>query len=256
MHLDLSGRRALVTGGSEGLGKAMVRRFAQSGARVVALARREDVLDAAIVEIDAEAPGRVQGIACDVTDERAVADALGRVGPIDILVNNAGSSFRRPLAELGRDDMLADLDLKLFAAVHLARLVTPGMKERRWGRIVNVLAIAAKAPDAGSAPTSLSRAAGMALTKAMSRELAPFNVLVNALLVGKIESGQWARRHAAEAAGMSYDEFLASQAGAIPLGRVGRAEEFANVACFLVSDAASYVTGTAINVDGGTSPVS
>jgi 3-oxoacyl-[acyl-carrier protein] reductase len=259
MHIDLSNRTALVTGGSEGIGKAIVSRLARSGANVVALARREDVLATAMAEIEEAAPGRVLGIPCDVTDqgrvEAAVAEGAARLGPIDILVNNAGSSFRRPLPELTRADLIADLDLKLLAAVHLARLVTPAMKERRFGRILNVVAIIGKAPNAGSAPTSLSRAAGIALTKSMSLELAPWNILVNALCVGKIESGQWQRRHRESAPSTPYEDYLQSLAGPIPLGRYGEAEELANVACFLASDQASYLTGTAINVDGGLCPV-
>jgi NAD(P)-dependent dehydrogenase (short-subunit alcohol dehydrogenase family) len=130
------------------------------------------------------------------------------------------------------------------------------MRERKWGRVVNVLNIGAKAPGADSTPTSVSRAAGLALTKALSKENAPHNVLVNAMLVGLIESDQWARRHKAGGDGKSYEEFLEGMAkGRIPIGRIGRSEEFARMACFLCSDAGSFITGVAINVDGGASPV-
>jgi 3-oxoacyl-[acyl-carrier protein] reductase len=127
------------------------------------------------------------------------------------------------------------------------------MQERRWGRIINILNIGAKAPRAASAPTSVTRAAGMALTKVLAGEGAPHNILVNALLVGRIESDQWVQR--AQQLGKPVPEFLAEMGKGIPLGRVGRAEEFANMACFLASDAASYITGTATNIDGGSSPV-
>jgi 3-oxoacyl-[acyl-carrier protein] reductase len=196
---------------------------------------------------------------CDLTreaeTEAAAMGVIADLGRIDILVNNAGTSFRRPFDELSRDDLVADLDLKLFPALRLAQLVAPGMKERRFGRIINVLSIGAKAPKGGGAPTAVSRAAGLALTKILAHELAPHNVLVNALCVGAIKSAQWERRHRQEAPHLSYEAFLESTAKTVPLGRVGEAEEFANVACFLASDAASYVTGTAINVDGGLSPV-
>ena len=130
------------------------------------------------------------------------------------------------------------------------------MRERKWGRIVNVLNIGAKAPDANSTPTSVSRAAGLALTKVLSQENAQHNVLVNAMLVGLIESDQWQRRHKSANDGKSYQEFIAAMAkGRIPLGRMGKAEEFARLACFLCSDAGSFITGVAINVDGGASPV-
>jgi NAD(P)-dependent dehydrogenase (short-subunit alcohol dehydrogenase family) len=248
-----------VTGASSGLGKAIAAQFAASGASVALLARNQEKLTAAAREIGAAGGGRVEPIVCDVTVESAidaaVATARERLGPIDILVNNAGSSFRQPLLEQSRAGVIADLELKLLAAIRFAQLVVPAMQERRWGRILNVVSIAAKAPGPASAPTTLSRAAGIALTKSLSHELAPWNILVNALCVGKIKSGQWQRRHAQDGRGLSYDEFLAPQAAAIPLGRLGEAEEFARVACFLASDAASYVTGVALNVDGGLSPV-
>ena len=146
-----------------------------------------------------------------------------------------------------------DFDQKLFAAIRLTRLVWPQMKERRWGRVINVLNIGAKAPRARSAPTSITRAAGMALTKVLSSEGAPHNVLVNAMLVGFIEADQHVQ--AAKKRAFRSSDYIGARAKEIPLGRIGRAEEFANIACFLVSDAGSYITGTAINVDGGRSPV-
>jgi NAD(P)-dependent dehydrogenase (short-subunit alcohol dehydrogenase family) len=129
------------------------------------------------------------------------------------------------------------------------------MKERRWGRIINVLNIGAKAPTANSAPTSVTRAAGLALTKVLANEGAPHNVLVNALLVGLIDSDQWKRLHAQSGEERDYPGFLAGLAAGIPLGRIGKPEEFASLACFLASEAGGFVTGSAINVDGGQSPV-
>jgi NAD(P)-dependent dehydrogenase (short-subunit alcohol dehydrogenase family) len=175
-------------------------------------------------------------------------------GHIDIVVNNAGTSQTGEFTSVTDEVWQADLDLKLFAAIRLTRLAWPQMVERRWGRVINVLNIGAKAPKAGSAPTSVSRAAGMALTKILAGEGAPHNVLVNALHVGLIDSDQWVRKYAASGT-ESYNAFLADMGKAVPLGRVGTAEEFANVACFLASDLASYVTGTSINVDGNLSPV-
>jgi len=180
---------------------------------------------------------------------------MSQLGKIDILVNNAGQSTRGPSEEITDEMWQSDLDLKLFAQIRLARLVFPQMKQRRWGRIVNVLNIGAKAPGADSAPTSVSRAAQMAFSKVLSQEGAPHNVLVNSLHVGVIVSDQIVRRHNREGANVSLDEFIRQAGRGVPLGRMGRAEEFANIACFLVSDAASYVTGCAINVDGGRSPV-
>jgi NAD(P)-dependent dehydrogenase (short-subunit alcohol dehydrogenase family) len=170
-------------------------------------------------------------------------------------VNNAGTSQRAPFLQVSDALWQDDLDLKLFAAIRLTRLAFPGMIGRRWGRVINVLNTGAKAPPAEGAPTAVSRAAGMALTKVLSQEGAKHNVLVNALLVGLIDSDQHRRRHAAEQSNESYDEWLAKLGKAVPLGRYGKAEEFAATALFLCSDAGGYVTGTAINVDGGRSPV-
>jgi 3-oxoacyl-[acyl-carrier protein] reductase len=131
--------------------------------------------------------------------------------------------------------------------------VSPQMKERRWGRIINVLNIGAKAPRANSMPTSVSRAAGMAMTKALSQEFAPFNVLVNAMLVGLIEADQHVQR--AKSLNEPLDKYYETRAKEIPLGRYGKPEEFANLATFLASEQNGYITGTATNVDGGRSPV-
>jgi NAD(P)-dependent dehydrogenase (short-subunit alcohol dehydrogenase family) len=260
MQISLAGRTALITGGSKGLGLAMGRAFAAAGGAVALVARGEAALAAARSEIEAATPGaRVAAIAADIATaegcERAFAGASEALGRVDILVNNAGTSQRGPFLSVTDEVWQADLDLKLFAAIRLARLALPGMQERRWGRIVNVLNIGAKAPPGGSAPTSVSRAAGMALTKVLAHEGAPHGVLVNALLVGIIESDQWVRRHAAEQRNISWEEWKAEQGRGVPLGRIGKAEEFAAMALLLASDAGGYVTGTAINVDGGRSPV-
>ena len=259
MQIDLSGRAALITGASEGLGLAVARRLAASGADVAMIARRSGPLDAAADEVRRTALGQVLPLACDVTDgpaaRAAAEEAAHRLGRVDILVNNAGSSARGEIESLTREKVVTDMDLKVVAALALVRHVVPGMKQRRWGRILNTAAIVGKTPGAGSMPTSLSRAAGLAMTRALSQELAPWGILVNALCVGKIKSGQWERRYDASDKSQSYDEFLQPVADTIPLGRLGEAEEFANVACFLASDLASYVTGAAINVDGGLCPV-
>ncbi|MCY3810886.1 MAG: SDR family oxidoreductase [Gammaproteobacteria bacterium] len=259
MDLDLAGKTALITGASLGLGRAMAEAFHGAGANVALLARREDILTQAAAEIGAATGGKVGAYPCDVTDpnaiEAAVTQATGELGGIDILVNNAGQSQTGRFEDLTDEVWQYDLDLKLFAAIRLSRLVFPGMKARRWGRIVNILNTAAKAPPPGSAPTSVSRAAGMALTKVLAGEGAPHNVLVNALMIGSIKSDQIRRAYDRSDKSVGFEEFMANAGKSLPMGRMGEAEECANVALFLVSGGASYLTGCAINMDGGVSRV-
>jgi NAD(P)-dependent dehydrogenase (short-subunit alcohol dehydrogenase family) len=259
MEISLTGRTAVVTGGSKGIGRAVATQFASSGADVAILARGKDALEEAVTAIGNAKRGRVMAVSADVSVaqdiQRAYAEIMRTFGRIDIVVNNAGSGSIMPFEKLTDDVIHQDFDQKLFAAIRLTRLVWPQMKERKWGRVINVLATGAKTPGAGTAPTTISRAAGMALTKILAGEGASFNVLVNALLVGFIETDQQAQ--AANKLGISLAQFMSQSMTRrpIPIGRPGRAEEFANIACFLASDASSYITGTAINVDGGLSPV-
>jgi NAD(P)-dependent dehydrogenase (short-subunit alcohol dehydrogenase family) len=177
------------------------------------------------------------------------------LGPVDIPVNNAGKAEARPFEDVSDAIWQADLDLKLFAAIRLTRLVWPHMKAQRFGRIINLLNTHAKTPAANTAPTSVTRAAGMALSKVLAGEGAPHNILVNALLIGRIVSDQIRRGHAASDGSLSLEEFIARAGARLPMGRMGEARECASVALFLASDAASYLTGCAINMDGGLSPV-
>lgn len=260
MLIDLTGKTALVTGASRGLGRAVTLRLIESGASVIAIARDAD----ALAQTEAATGGnadRFRGIACDITDIKATEEmwrnAENEFSGIDILVNNAGAGSLGSISDLGREKLISDYDLKVGAAIRLIQLAIPSMKAKNWGRIINSLSISAKTPAAGTAPTSLSRAAGMALTKAVAGELAACNILVNALCIGFIDSDQWQRMYDQEKPDMSYEDFLVECAKrfGIPMGRMGRAEEFADTVCFLASDKASYITGTAINIDGGASPV-
>jgi 3-oxoacyl-[acyl-carrier protein] reductase len=257
MEIKLPGRKALITGGSKGLGLAIARTFAEAGADVAIMARRQGPLDEAAAAIGSRPGQQVLAVAGDVRRAEDITTGFSRVmqafGRVDILVNNAGTSNAHPFETVTDAQWQEDIDLKLFAAIRLVRLVWPQMKEHKWGRIINVLNIGAKAPRPASAPTSVTRAAGMALTKVLAGEGAAHGILVNALLVGFIESDQWVQR--AEKMDVPLADYLAKMGKEIPMGRVGTAQEFANVACFLASDAASYVTGTAINVDGNRSQV-
>ncbi len=256
MELGLKGKVAIVTGGTQGIGKAAAVLLAREGAGVVIAARGQALLDAVAGEIRA-AGGRVAAVRADVGSkedcERLVAEALAAFGRIDILVNNAGTSNTGEFQSVTDETWQADFDLKLFGAIRLARLAIPEMKKQGGGRIINITNIGAKQPRAKSMPTTVTRAAGLAFTKALSKEFAPDKILVNTVCIGLIRAGQ----HEAKAAkaGLPVEQVYTNMAKDIPLGRVGQAEEVANVIAFLASDAASYVTGTSINLDGGTSGV-
>ena len=237
MEINLKNRRALITGGSRGLGRAMAESFALAGADVVIVAREADVLDETCSSLAAIRPsGKFLGVSADMSDtrevERAHTEAVSFFGPVDILVNNAGTSNAK-----------------------LCRLCIPDMRSQNWGRIINTLNSAAKAPSAASCPTSVARAAGMAMTKALASEFASDGVLVNALNTGFLVSHQWVTRWQSEHSDKTFEEFTETIGARIPIGRMGEAQEFANLALFLASDAASYLTGASINIDGGLTPV-
>jgi len=256
MDLELKDKVAIVTGGTQGIGRATALRLAQEGARVVVAARGKEGLDAVAAEVR-KAGGTAAAVQADVSKaaacERVVAEALAAFGRIDILVNNAGTSLTGEFESVTDALWQQDLDLKLFAAIRLVRLVIPHMRKQGGGRIVNITTIGAKQPRARSMPTTVSRAAGLALTKALSKEYAKDNILVNTVSLGLVRAGQHERK--AEKAGKAVEDLYAEMGKDIPLGRVGRAEEAANVIAFLASGASSYVTGASINLDGGASGV-
>ncbi len=256
MDLGLKGKVAVVTGGTEGIGKATALTLAREGAKVAICARRQPLLDAVAAEIT-KAGGEVLAVAADMSKaadcERFINAVVKRYGGIDILLNNAGTSKRGKFLELTDDEWAADLELKVFGAIRCTRLAVPHMKKRGGGRIINITISSAKQPGAESMPTSVSRAAGLAITKALSKEFAADNILVNTICIGKIKSGQHERRITQD--GLNADEYYAKLSKEIPLRRAGEAQEVANVITFLASGAASYVTGTSINLDGGISGV-
>lgn len=260
MDLRLDGRTALITGGSRGLGRAMAETFAAAGASVAVVARDLDALSDTLTALQAANPGAAHtAISADVRQAsevaRAHAEAVAACGQIDILVNNSGTSNARPFLDISDDDWQDDLDLKLFSAVRLCRLCIPHMRSQGWGRIINSLNVGAKAAGAQTCPTSASRAAGLAMTKALASEFAPDGVLVNALITGLLVTHQWQTRWEREGHDTTFEEYTAEVGKRIPAGRMGDPQEFANLALFLASDAASYVTGAAINIDGGLTPV-
>lgn len=264
MDLGLKGKVGAITGGSEGIGFATAHRLAEEGASVAICGRREEALKRAAAKLHAVNGGQVLAVIADVekADDASafVADTVKRFGRIDILVNNAGREAIGRFESTSDNDWQADLDLKLFAMIRTTRAALPHMRSAGGGRIINVTHIGAKQPRARSLPTTVSRAAGLALTKALSKELAEAQILVNTVCVGLIWSNQWEQRRLSLATPPPREEYerrvMAERAealGPIPLGRMGRPEEVADLIAFLASERASYITGSAINVDGGSS---
>lgn len=262
MDMGLKGKVAIVTGGSEGIGKATALSLATEGASVVICARRKDVLDAAAAEISRQTGSKVIGVPADVSKaadiQNVVNKAVETFGRLDIVVNNAGASAAGGFETVDDLAWQQDMELKFFAAVRFARAALPHMKKLGGGRIINLTNLGGKQPGANSMPTSVTRAAGLALTKAQSKDFAKYNILVNTVCIGVIKSGQQERRLASlqrQDPSMTLDAVYAERGRGVPLGRVGEAREAGDVICFLASDRASYITGTSINIDGGTSNV-
>lgn len=256
MDLELKGKVILITGGTDGLGLALAAQLAAEGASVAICGRDPDRLrlaDAALHDKGGDALAEKVDVTVPEQLTAFVDAAVARWGRIDGVVHNAGRASAGAIESVDDASWESDFQLKLMAAVRLTRLALPQLRLRR-GAILFTLALAAKTPGGASEPSSVTRAAGMALMKALSKELAPDGIRVNAVLIGLVESGQWVR--AAKAAELELDDFyeLFAKDSSIPLGRFGRAREFADLACFLVSPRASYLTGTAINLDGGLSP--
>ncbi len=248
--LGLRGKVAIITGGSDGLGLATASRFAGEGAHVVICGRREDHLMTAAASI----PGEVMAHRADVTVaadcEALIAATVARFGGVDILINNAGTSAAFGLESLDDAAWEADFALKVMAAVRLCRLAIPHLRARGGGSILNAAIGGGKAPSAKALPTSVMRSAGLNLTKSLANEFAAENIRVNAICIGYLKSAQWGRK-----AGPDGVEALYAALGArVPMGRVGEAEDYADLAAFLCSDRARYITGTAVNLDGGMCP--
>ena len=253
LDLGLAGKVAIITGGSEGLGRAAAERLAAEGARVAVCARRPDVLERAAAGIR-KAGGQVLARPVDVTKadqiETFVNEVVREWDGVDILLNNAGTSAAASFETVDDAAWVHDLELKLLSAVRLCRLCIPHMKRRGGGRIINVTNLGAKTPAARGLPTSVSRAAGINLTKSLANEYAPDKILVNTICIGLVKSAQWERRAKGD-----LDAFYKDVAKRVPLGRVGEAEEFGDLVAFLVSERAAFITGTAINFDGGMAAV-
>jgi len=264
MDMGLDDKVAIITGGSEGIGKAAALGMAKEGAKVIIVARRQEVLDQAATEIRTATEGVVLPLAADVSDKgaarRVVQAALDNYGRVDILVNNAGTSMAKEFEEVSDEDWDYDFELKVWGAVRLIRESIPEMRKVGGGRIINVTNLGGRTPGPASMPTSISRAAGIGITKGLSKDLAKDNILVSTVCIGLVKSGQHERRYQRlieTNPSLTMDQFWDDtvQRRGVPLGRMAEASEAGDVITFLASERASYLTGIAVNIDGGTSAV-
>ena len=253
MDLGLKGKVALVTGASKGMGRACARGLAAEGARVAMCARNEGELKSAVDEVKAATKADVIGVAADVTKADQVRTLVARVtealGAPDILIANCGGPPRGYFDDFGDEAWQGAVDVSLMSTVRLVRAVLPGMRAKRWGRILTIQSVSVKQPLPELLLSNAVRPGVAGLMKTLALQLGKENILVNTLCPGRILTDRL--MGGLGQSGLSREEYLARQGAEIPMGRVGTAEEFANVAVFLASERASYVTGVAIQVDGG-----
>jgi 3-oxoacyl-[acyl-carrier protein] reductase len=257
MDLGLHGKVALVAAASKGLGRAIAEELANEGASVIMCARGEAVLLAARDEIATATGGDVLAVAGDVSNpedvKKIVRQGIDRFGRIDILVTNAGGPPSGKFETLTPEMWQSAVDLTLMSVINLTSAVLPGMKERKWGRVINVTSIAVKQPVDGLMLSNSLRSAVTGFARTLANEVAPFGVTVNNILPGytRTERVEQLSEAAAKREGITRNAALGKWESEIPMGRLGEPREFAALAAFLASDRASYVTAQSIAVDGG-----
>ncbi len=258
MDFGLTGKVAIITGGSEGIGKASALRLCEEGAEVAICARRPEVLQTAADEIKVKTGKDVLAVPVDVSNEADVQElvqkTVERFGGIDILVNNAGGSRAFPFLEASEETWREDIEIKLFGTIRCSKAVIPHMRQRGGGRIINMTTGGGKAPGQKRVPTSVSRAAGINLTKSMANEYASENILVNTICLGLLKSAQHERRYEQQKKvrpDLTLEAYYGEISPRVPVGRVGEAEEVGDLVAFLASSRAAFITGTSINIDGG-----
>jgi 3-oxoacyl-[acyl-carrier protein] reductase len=261
MDLGLSGRACAVTGASSGIGRETARKLCAEGAGVLLIGRNEERLAQAVQECE-DAGGEAAQLALDVTAEdaggRILAAATERFDKVDVLVNNAGTARRRDLDDLADEDWYAALELNVMAPMRLMRALAPGMAERGWGRIVNVSSSSGKRPSAATPEYSVAKAAELSLSRLYADHYAKQGVLVNAICPGAVATELWtgegglADQERKRSGAGSREEALEKAAAGRPIGRLAEVDEIASAIVFLCSEPASYVSGSAWSVDGGT----
>ena len=257
MDLGLKGKVAIVAAASKGMGKATAMGLAAEGARVAMCARTEADLIAAASEIREKTKAEVLAMPADVTRypdiQRVVAKAMEAFGGVDILVANAGGPPPGGFDQMTDAEWQAAFELNLLSTIRFIREVLPHMRKQRWGRIINIQSSSVKQPIDGLILSNGIRPGVVGMSKTLATELGRDNILINTVCPGRILTDRL-RSHMggrAKQVGKTFEEFLPNVTADIPLGRIGSPEEFANVVVFLASERASYVTGVALQVDGG-----
>jgi 3-oxoacyl-[acyl-carrier protein] reductase len=255
VDLGIRGRRAIVTGGSKGIGLAVAREFVSEGVSVAICARTANEVDEAAAELRALG-GTVYSQRADVTDAEQVSEfivkAAGALGGVDILVNNAGAAHPGGFATLTDEAWQGDVDVKLFSQIRCSRAALPYLRQSQAPRIINVNAVYARYPDPKFFATTVVRAACLNFSKVLALELGPEGILVNSVNIGFVVTPQWTNIHQIQAPELSTEEFFAARAASeVPLGRFGTVEETSGMIAFLASDRASYITGASIDIAGG-----
>jgi gluconate 5-dehydrogenase len=247
-QFDLTGRVALVTGGSKGLGKSMARAFAEHGADVMICSRTEEELKKAVSEIGDGLDVRVEYRVTDMTDRNEVkalaSETISKLGKIDILVNNAGSNVPQPIDEVKDEDWDRILELNLSSIMVLSRAVAPGMKERKWGRIIHISSVLGVGGKEARNSYCATKSALVGLSQASALDLGPFNITVNCIAPGPFLTDL--------PMSILSDEQKKIFAERTAVGRWGDPKEIAGPALLLASEAGSYITGSTLLVDGGT----
>lgn len=257
MDLGLTGRRALVTGGSKGIGLAAADELLAEGAAVAICSRTADELKRAADDLRARYPqATVVDVVADVTDADQVSSLVARaaeqLGGLDILVNNAGGAHPGNFETLTDDDWRADLDVKLFSQIRCFRAALPWLRESESPRVINVNAVYGKYPDPAFFATTVIRAACLNLNKVLAQEFGPERILVNSVNIGFVDTPQWENIRSRRAPDKSREEFFgALSSQEVPLGRFGTTDEVSGLIAFLAGSRASYITGAVIDVAGG-----
>jgi 3-oxoacyl-[acyl-carrier protein] reductase len=257
MDLSLNNKVALVTAASRGLGRAVAEELAAEGAQLVICSRSEAKVSTTANEIAEALGAKVLAVAADVSNpedvKRLTEFAIDRLGRIDILVTNSGGPPAGPFESFGLEQWEAATRLLLYSSVNLARAVLPGMKERRWGRILNITSIAVKQPVDNLILSNSLRAGVTGFARTLANEVAQFGITVNNIMPGytRTERVEELAKMMSEKQGITPEEFISRWEQEIPMRRIGEPREFAALAAFLVSERASYITGTSIPVDGG-----